>query len=112
MNSSSTLQQFRFSLIGQRVTFVEQDLEGLGIKFGDRWNLAIWAKYSLLSTDRASAVSAEDLNGATLLSFAGDDREERFCFSNGVELVVDISGEANEAMALYGPMNMTIVWTK
>jgi len=108
-------RNFRLELVGKQVLRAERDGEGVGLQFSDSWNLAIWARSSLVapSGTRRTADDASALVGSRLLTFVGDATSETLTFDNGCAIVVDLRAEPGsvaESMALYGPDSTTVIW--
>jgi len=107
-------RNFRLELVGKQVLHAERDGEGVGLQFSENWNLAIWARSSLVAPSGGrSAADASALVGSRLLTFVGDATSETLTFDNGCAIVVDLRAEPGsvaESMALYGPDSTTVIW--
>jgi hypothetical protein len=103
-------------MIGESVTDVEVDNEGLRIAFTNDWNLTIWCDISLTHAGEVIEVDrAEDLVGTKIEGFRQSSGQETLIFSSSFALVVDlpkIGPDQVEAMMLRGPKLLIVVWNE
>jgi hypothetical protein len=112
--SLPNLPEFRVDLIGKKVFRAERDADGIGLQFEGGWNIAIWTDCLFLCGGKEeSQDNVRILEGTTLSTFSGNAEAETLYFDNGCQLVVDLvaaSRSSFEAMAVYGPEHLIVVW--
>lgn len=111
-NSLPMLPGFRFEMVGKRVVRAERGADGLAIRFEGGWDITIWAKCSIGRIgSNESCTDFGLVEGAALATFAGDGKTEKLSFDNSYEIAVDLrTSDAHEAMAVYGPNSVIVVW--
>lgn len=102
---------FRTDLIGRKVLCAERDADGIGLLLEGEWKVAVWAEADVRSVS-GQPCDVNQLEGARLVSFAGDSETELLEFDNGCELrvLLHTAPAPAESMALYGPDSPIVVW--
>jgi hypothetical protein len=107
---------FRTEIVGRDVTNILLDEEGLGISLVGGWNISVWSAIALYANGKEVDLRRiSELTGASLLKFVKDGAHERLVFSNGFEVIVDLSvrkPSQPESMMVCGPKNLIVVWNE
>jgi hypothetical protein len=118
---AAKLLQYRFlgwrtRIVGADVLRVEYGTDGLGLYFEGGWRVGIYGAARLLADHVPVELErVPELAGRALTQFAGNAAEERLGFSGEpeFELVVTLDLDqcaGPEAMVLYGPDDLIVVW--
>ena len=109
-------KSFRELLVGETVTAVEIDSEGLGIALTKDWSLSIWSDVLLTRFGEASDVSHTSLLvGHKVEGFKSSPDRETLILSSGFALAVELSKRSPDqvkAMMLRGPEQLIVVWNE
>lgn len=100
-------------LLGREVTAVIDDNSGLGISLDGGWSIGIENPYSYDLRPDEKGVGLAALVGHRLVAIDTSPETAELKFSDEARLTVDLRDDAfagPEAMQLYGPNNVIVVW--